>query len=800
MRLNEKKQVLRVKKNLSSDNKGQVTLFVIIGVVLFLGAMLFFIINSSLQMDKPRLDIPDVSLEARPANEIVSSCLSTIAEQAMRKIGSQGGTIHPPTVRYPSYRGESVDFQPDIVPYWRSLNDCPQNPSGCEKIFEPPLCRPTNSFCSDMPKGDNSIQQSVEEYIEENLPLCVNNFADISKQYDVVVEGDPHVQVYFLQGETDFKLNYPIKITSLSTSNSEQLQDFVVKSSLDFYSMYKFAREILLFERKTNYFETETIDLVSMYSGIDKPLPPMDGFTLFGQGGNIWVQEEVKDIVQNDLLPFMNIVRFMNSKNYYPIVDDYSVPGNYTHYAEGIYSRMAPKTSNHVYDFDANVNYLYQPIFFKIDDGKQIIKPSNLETNTLGPFSKMLGLFMKDYRFKYFISYPLVISIKDDGAFGGKGFNFQFAIEVNVRNNLPGYYNFTTLDTPEIPDISINTVEQKPSQVITIKTFDKYTGDPLDGVVVTYVCGKEYDVGTTQLNSDGEAVLKSTLPYCEFGGFIRYQKVNYLGESFSYNNLLNETNHSFEFSLWPYKKREVIIKKRSHDDLIAIQNAGSNAFILSQQMASYLSVNQEVLFNLERVKETPYDTDVPIIGFLRYLSAPMSVDPVVEFEELKRNIINTFNSGLINETERDKALASAESDYQFKLQHPNIGIEDHYYVDVVPGDYVVDMTLLDRNGVYIPAYTMDLSKNESWISQLTTSVLTGGVNTTIDLPEENLSVWQLGGAKINFTLTPYRTYRDDPLVFYVLEMKRPESWIDMMNLQDLEDYQKGKEFYLNPEY
>jgi hypothetical protein len=150
-----------------TNTKGQVTLFVIIGVVLFLGALLFFMINSSLQMNKPNLDIPDVSLEARPANEIVTSCLSTVAEQAMRKIGSQGGTLHPPTVRYPPYRSEAVDFQPDIVQYWRSLDDCPQNPSGCENVFEPPLCRPTNKLCSDMPRGDNSIQQSVEEYIEE---------------------------------------------------------------------------------------------------------------------------------------------------------------------------------------------------------------------------------------------------------------------------------------------------------------------------------------------------------------------------------------------------------------------------------------------------------------------------------------------------------------------------------------------------------------------------------------------------------------------------------------------------------
>ncbi len=786
--------------NARQSTKGQITLFVIIGLVLFLGATIFFIISSSLQMEKPNLDIPDVSLEARPANEIVHSCLATIGEEAMRKIGSQGGTLHPPTVRYPPYRSEAIDFAPDIVPYWRYLEDCPQSPSGCEKTFEPPLCRPTNKLCSGVPKGDNSIQESVEEYIEKNIPTCVNNFKDIGKQYDVSIEGEPKAEVFFLDGETDFKLNYPLKITSLSTSNTEEIQDFVVKTNLNFYSMYTFAREILDFERKTNYFEQETLDLITIFSGRDMPLPPMAGFSIFGQSMDIWVQEEVKNVVQNDLLPYMNIVRFMNTKNYYPLVDDYSVPENYTSYAQGIYSKMSPKTSNHIYPFDTTVNYLYQPIFLRINDGEQIIKPSSIDTGDLGPFAKMMGLFMKDYRFKYFISYPLLIGISDPDAFGGRGYSFNFGLEVNIRNNLPGYYNFTTIDTPIVPDVNINMIEQRPNQTILIKTSDRHTGEPLDDVVITYVCGKEYDVGLTAVQSDGEAELKTTLPYCEYGGFIRYQKTGYLGESFAYNNRINGTNQSFEFDLWPVQKREVIIKKRSYADLLAIQNAGSNAFVMMQQQASNLSQNQEVLLNLEREKQTPYDTDVPIVGFLRYIAEPLQTNPSDMYNELKQNIMNSYNQGLINESERDELLSSAENDYQYQIQHPNQGLENHYYVDLVPGTYSVDMTLLDRNGIHIPPYTLDLTQNQSWLDKISSNLLTSGVNSTIELPEQNISIWQLGGAKFNFSLSEYRVYKDRPIVFYVLEMKRPETWPDLMNLQSLEDYQKGKELYLNPQY
>lgn len=777
------------------NKKAQITLFVIIGSILLFGAVIFFFINSSLQMDKPGLDIPDVSLEARPAHELVTTCLENVAEQAMRRIGQQGGLMQTPKVSYPPYRSEAVDFAPDTIPYWRFLDDCKQSPSGCERVVVPPLCKSTNTLCNDVSKGDNSIEEQVQNYIEKNLPSCVNGFKDISDQYNISVDGVPKVKVFFMDGETDFKLSYPITITSLSTSNTEKVDDYLASFDLDFYNMYKLANEILLFERKTNYYETETMNLISMYSGINSPLPPLSDFTFFGQSGNIWIQQEVSDVLQYDLLPFMGLIRFMNTKNYFPIVDDYSVPDKYKQYGQGIYDRMSPRTSNTMYDFSVYHNYLYQPIFLQVNDRKQLIKPSDV-VEDMGPFAKMMGLFMKDFRFKYFLSYPLVISIQDEDSFGGLGYTFQFATEVNIRNNLPGYVNFTTISTPVPFDTSIDSFEQRLPQEITITTNNKLTGEALDDVQISYVCGREYDLGMTAITSNGQSVLKTTLPYCEFGGAIRYQKLGYLGESISYNNLLNGTNETFNVELWPIKKREVIIKKRTEADFKAIEDSGESAYVASQNIDSNLSVNQQVLFNIERQKETAYDTDVPMVGFLRYATALETADPAAAYNELKQNIQYSFDQGIINESVRDELLDEAKKNSAL----PPIQNEDHYYIDLVPGTYSVEMTLLDKNGVHIPADTLDMMADSSWSDKLMTNMFADPGSSVIDLPEENFSTWALGGGTTEFDLNAARVYKDTPITFYVLEMNRPESWDDMMNLKEIEDYQKGKEFYLNPKY
>ena len=754
--------------------RGQVTIFVVLGLIVLLGASLFFFINKNVSEDKPGLDVPDVSLESRPAIELVDNCLATVAEKGFRELGSQGGTLKPPKTSYPPYKGEAVLFEPDVIPYWRYLDSC-SNPSGCERIFKPGLCIPGNKFCNGLPTSDDSIQKTIQDYIDSNIESCVNKFSSIGQQYDISIDGVPKSEVIFKEGSTVVLLDYPITITSMSTDNILRVNTFKVDLDLDFYNIYKLADEILHFEKESNYFERETMNLVNVYAGLDNPvLPPTDVIEPFNNNGaGPWVQSEVRDTLENDLLPMISLVHFANVKNNYPII--FPEENNYSSYANGFYHSLLPKTSDTIYsNLDVDVNYLFQPIYSKVGDGSAVLKGTSMINLKPSFLKHFLNIFLKDFRFPYDISYPLVISISDSEAFKGRGYDFQFGLEVNVRNNMPAYHNFTYVDLSTNKQVDSEVL--KLPQEISVETFDKLTGEPLSDVSISYICGPEFGIGLTKQVGDS-AILKAKFPYCEFGGFIRYRKDGYLGSSISFNNVEGLSNQSFKVDLWPLKKREVIVRKRTLDDIDRIEAEGSAAMWLYDSAYSNLSSHDVVLLNLERKFDSSYEDTVPLIGFLRYTSSNYSSSE--NYDSLKSALDEGLASGLYSQEEYDNLLDDLNKTRE-NTDETSLFDSRSYYFDLAPGDYVLDATLMDSSGLYLPNETVTVDENATWFEKLLFPN-----SSTFDFPEENFSTWVTGGSNINFTISPAQVYQEDkPIIFYVIEQRKANDWTDFLSLED----------------
>lgn len=768
------------------NRRGQITIFAVVGLILLLAVSLVFFIDRDVSEDKPGLDLPDVSIESRPAVELVETCLATTAEKGLRELGRQGGTLNPPSVSYPSYRGEAVLFTPDVIPFWRHLASC-DNPSGCEVIFQPGLCAPGNKYCDGMLVSEDNIQETLEKYIDENIGYCIKEFEDLGKQYDIEVKGEPRSDVIFTQGVTQLFLNYPITITSMSTDNVQELEDYRGDVNVDIYSMYKLASEIIDFARESDYYERQTMNLVASYASVDNEhLPPIDHIQFFRNAAGPWVQSDVRETLQYDLLPFMSLVRFANVKNNIPLFEDDDTLGEYKQYSEGFYTSFLPKTSNIIYeDFDVYHNYVYEPIYSKVGDGSPVIKGTSLIDSGSDIVSMLIGATLEDYRFNYDISYPLLISIEDDDAFNGAGYTFQFAIEVNVRNNIPGYTNFTFYNTAYEQTLDLESLHL--DQEITLETFDRYTGEPLDDVSVSYVCGNEYELGLTEF-VDSKAVLTTTMPYCEFGGYITFSKDGYLGSSLAYNNREGGDDMFFEFKLWPIKEREVIVLKRTADNIAEIRNAGTDAMWIYATEYENLSVNDMVLLNVERVIETPYDQPVPLLSFLRVEnknSVSLDIDGSME-----NAILLGFEEGFYTEEERDELLAGLGSvDYTYNPP-------ERYVMDFVPGTFMLDATLMDKKGMFLSSETIDLTdESASLIGKLITSG-----STEFEFPAQNFTTWITGGNKLNFTLSPAQAYRDEPFTFYVLEQEKPTNWMEFMNMKELDEELEEQSMLLYPKY
>ena len=767
------------------NKKGQITVFVIIGLVILLAAVLFFFLNSSVSDQKDILDVPDVSVEARPAVELVQRCLLTSAEKGLRELGRQGGTLTPPKVSYPSYKGEAVLFTPDVIPYWRYLADC-ENPSGCEVLFQPGLCEPGNKYCDGMPTAEDNIQDTLQNYIDNDVTSCIREFEDLGEQYDITIRGEPKSEVIFTEGVTHVFLNYPITITSMSTDNIQELEDYRVEVDVDMYDMYKLATEIINFARDSDYYERQTMNLVAAYADIDsKVLPPMDEVQFFSQGAGPWVQEEINDALQNDLLPFMSLVRFANTKNNVALQEHNPNLGDYKQYSEGFYRSFMQKTSNNIYsDFDVYHNYLYEPIYSKVGDGSTVLKGTSLVDIEPGILASLIQIFLKDYRFSYDISYPLIVSIEDSDAFNGAGYSFQFAIEVNVRNNMPGYTNFTYYNLPTEKTLDLASLSLP--QEITVKTNDRYKLEPLEDVSISYVCGNEYELGTTKIDS-GSSQLITQMPYCEYGGYIKFRKAGYLGTSIEFNNRANTTNQTFEVDLWPLKERDVIVRKRTMNNITAIENAGTQAMWMYDSAYANISDVDLALVNVERYPETPYDDPVPLISFIRYESLG-----TINFDTTQ-DMINSINlgyeEGFYTEEERDELLSSVDETNFSTIP------QSSYKMEFVPGTYKLDTTLIDKKGMSLPAETVDLTEETDWITELMYPDA-----SNFEFPEQNFSTWVTGGAKLDFTMSPAQVYRDEPIIIYVLEQEKPTNWVDFLDMPELESQQEQYKLLLDPKY
>lgn len=785
------------KKEMGKNKKGQVTLFVIIGLIILVAAILYFVITNDLAEKRPSVDIPDVSLEARPAVSIVKGCLEDISFDALEKIGNQGGMLNPPEVSYPAHRGASIIEGSHKIPFWRHLTDC-ENPSGCEELNVPPLCKPGDCFGQET--GSNSIQEQLEIYVENNIDTCVNNFKAIDQAYDIKRNGDPSVEVKFTKGQTDFLLSYPLLITSLTSGNTVEYDLYLEEIDVDLLGMYILAKDILRFERATNYYERQTMNLINIYSGLDSELlPPTSEVDFRFKGFIPWISYDVKDKLMYDLLPFMNLITFPNAENFVFIREPNNDPQDTKQYIkDGIYSSFNPKLNDEVYPYEVHHRYTYQDIFFQIDDGDTLIKPRSLLDNEKSLLTKLSGLAIQDYRFNYHISYPLVIKITDPYANKYAGYNFQFALEINVRNNIPAYQNFTyvAIET-ESEAINLADFNQLLNQNITIKTYDAWTKEPIDDVMISYVCAQEHALDTTKFNFEGEAELITKMPYCEYGGHIKYVKSGYLGESIAYNNLLDGKNKKFRIELWPEKEKQVIIQKRSVESMEEIKAAGTNALELYTTTAENISSNQTVFVNIQRQTTSPYDTVVPLPGFISMDGK--GADYVSFYEQELAEIEKNFNAGHYNETTKNLLIALLNEQNNNGVTH--VDPEKKVTLTFVPGTYELDGTLIDKTSFTIP----EISYSEYQQSRNTgvlgmTGVITDLVIGTEDfnLPEQNFTTWVLGGAKINFTISADEVYNDKPLRIYILEQERPMNWTSLSNYESLEEYQKGKNDFMKP--
>lgn len=493
--------------------KGQITVFIIVGVILLLGLGIVLYVSTPSGDVLP--DIQDAPEAARPVQTFVTGCLQDVTIDGIKRIGEHGGYLDSSGIdadRIDSTKGDGVYMESTsdfIIPYWYhmdSTNDCEKSNSCTFKNTHPPLT------------GPNSVETQLENYITQNLDSCLKDF-DAFPNLQVNKLSKPEVDV-FIGANIGVRLNYELEV--IKGDNEYDLDAFYVPVELDLAEIYELAEQIVDAQAETNFFEKHMINLLALNSGTEtSKLPPFGATELEYGSGKIWIKSKVKDDVQNHILLMTNLLRVHATLNGRPAETE----GAMSDVRDVFLNRgmMLPVNKSYL-DYVVNFDYLpwWEPYFNLNCDGEVC-------TSEGGNFNIMMMFGIQRYMFAYDLSYPVMVEIYNPFAFNDRGFSWRFFIESNIRNNEPldSEYEELDLDIDLEPYKSmLCDMDKRTSEPVTI-SVTRENGKPIPDAHVSFIVGDEScAVGKT----DESGTITTNLPIF-IDGYLSAQKEDFTSGS-----------------------------------------------------------------------------------------------------------------------------------------------------------------------------------------------------------------------------------------------------------------------------
>lgn len=582
------------------NKRGQVTLFIVIGLILLLAVGLTIYLYSTKeiktieQAELPR--IQQVPAEAEPIREYVKSCIEETAKDALRKLGDHGGYIDTAGFAYNPFDptdGNAVQFSENselIIPYWWHMSS--QNNCFSDCKFDSK--RPT----------EQQIKKQLENYVNTNLENCLGNLGQF-QGYTFSKTKPPQTTATLGQKNMIFYVEYPIYAQKGATTF--EIPDYAANIDLNLKEIYDTATKLTELESEYGYLEKYTNQLISVFSRLDsEALPPTSELDIGLGAGTIWTEPQVKERITGMLSSYVPLLQVPGTLNY----QNRNAPVGTKDPA--LYKTLYNRNTAVILDENMqeihpelliNFNYLdwWNP-YLDVCPGQ--VCQAESATSTMPMLGLVIGI--QRYNFAYDLSYPVMIEIRNPFAFKGEGYSFKFFIEHNMRANNPMKTDYQRL---QMFDISKNTMmckkEHWTSSNFTIKVKDGKTAQPLDDVQLAFNCGQEScNIGTT---TNGE--LTTQLPNC-IGGVILAEKNEYHPANALADTSVKE-EQTLLITLEPYRLVDINTMKW------LIKKTGQNAWSLDETGKAHPEKDEQTMIMLEKettALEEPFRTTAQICG------------------------------------------------------------------------------------------------------------------------------------------------------------------------------------------
>jgi len=353
------------------SKRGQVTIFIIIGVVLVVGVITYFAFRDSFGVSVPE--------ELRPVYDYYISCMEATAGEGIALLGEQGGRIEMgefiPGSAYMPFSSH-LDFLGQGVPYWMYVSG--------------------NNLLKENVPTKADMERELGVYVGDRLGDC--DFSDFEAAgFDVYV-GEGNVVAKVNDLDVDVEVSNPITIFKGESSVIVVSHDFRVSSKLG--KFYELAKEVYDYEKANMFLEKYALDVLRIYA-------PVDGVE-DGCAPKIFVDSEIREDIITGLVANIATVKLdgsyydLGSKNREYFVEDAGL------------------------DLDESLNFMYLPDWpTRVEIyGDRVARPVGMQEG-MG----ILGFCYVPYHLVYDINFPVLVQFYDDEEL------FQFPLAVIISKN-----------------------------------------------------------------------------------------------------------------------------------------------------------------------------------------------------------------------------------------------------------------------------------------------------------------------------------------------------------------------------
>lgn len=513
-----------------SAKKGQVTIFIIIGIVIIMiiGGVMYM--TSSATKLELTAEVERATQEGtqsfRPISAFTEDCLSQTAEEGLIIAGEQGGYIQSLDLDIDEFDpsdSEGVKLGSLGIPYWH-YNRIPNSQKNI--VFstkKPPL--------HSQDGGEASIEAQIERFILKNIESCLQNYTGFDAQGFVFQRaGTKDATVWALDDGVRVTLKMPMKVQRGDAV--QPFREFTVGVPVKLKHYYEVAELLVQAQENHSFLERQALEIIMMFSGQDRDkLPPTTGVSFGLFSALSWQEDRVGKQLGTLLTTYVPMLRMTGSSNFHYSDAPLAKSGVLT---QKMLDNMV-LTLNGAQDLGVHFDFFpsWNP-YLKMNSQGGTIKP----TSTFASLD-VLNFGMQEYRANYDLSYPVMVTLKDDFALNGRGYNFVFALESNIRNNNPGIGGKEFVQSAAaLPSISCDT-SQALSAPLRLVVINSKTDLPEKDVKVDFEMPNQ---GTCQMGvTDANGVLETAYPLA-YGGTIHVLKDTFIGSSFPIDTYKYKTN------------------------------------------------------------------------------------------------------------------------------------------------------------------------------------------------------------------------------------------------------------------